>query len=87
MSDDLRVKVEIPIHFKTKKLAAIAGAEGVFGLFKLWCYARTNRPKGDLYGLSESDINIICDMDGNRMRKRIRIVCAVFMRMRILRQR
>ena len=47
---------------------------------------RTNRPKGDLYGLSESDINIICDMDGNRMPKRTRIVCAVFMRMRILRK-
>jgi hypothetical protein len=67
MTDDIRIKADFPHHFKTRKLIHIAGHEGVFGLISLWCYCRTNKPKGDLSGMSDHDIEIICGFDAKRI--------------------
>ena len=67
MTDDIRINSDFPTHFKTKKLISIAGYEGVFALILLWCYCRSYRPKGDLSGISDRDIDIICGFNAERI--------------------
>lgn len=68
MAEDIRIKADFPQHFKTRKLIHVAGHEGVFGLISLWCYCRTNKPKGDLSGMSNQDIDIISGFDTKRIK-------------------
>lgn len=56
MGSDIRLDVGFCDHFKTRELADIAGEVAVVCLLRLWCWAGSNRPNGDLSGLSGRNI-------------------------------
>ena len=64
MPEDIRIHVGFKDHIKTKKLLKILGAEGLKSLIFLWLSARETRPKGNLDGLAEEDIELMGDWSG-----------------------
>jgi len=61
---DIRICVGFFRHHKTERLRRALGWEGVVALITLWCWARTNRHKGGLDGMSDEDIEIAADWTG-----------------------
>ncbi len=65
MKDDLRMALDFPRHFKTRKLRRLLGADAVLSLLSLWAYAATNRTKGFLHDMSVQDIAIAAEWEGD----------------------
>lgn len=64
---DIRVNSQVLNHPKIKKLVRFAGyEEGFLRLFKLWCWAADNRPKGILDNMDIEDIAIAMDYPEDR---------------------
>lgn len=64
MNTDFRVSVDFFNHHKTRKLKKRIGNGGVLSLMQLWAYAAKVRPLGDLYDMSEEDIEMSADWQG-----------------------
>ena len=64
-NSDARISVSLPTHPKTKKLKRRLGAEGVLSLVYLFLWASQNKPSGDLSGMSDEDIELAVDWDGD----------------------
>lgn len=61
---DARVKVTLPDHPKTKKLIRKCGQAGAWNLIRLFLFAASNRPDGDLSGMDTDDLEIAADWQG-----------------------
>ncbi|HBG31614.1 MAG TPA: hypothetical protein DDW98_13480 [Gammaproteobacteria bacterium] len=64
MTSDARVSTALPSHPKTKKLIRRIGPSGAWKLVCLFLWAAANKPSGDLSGLSDEDIELAIDWDG-----------------------
>jgi hypothetical protein len=62
---DARISTGLPSHPKTKKLIRRLGAAGPWALVCLFLWARDNRSDGNLYGMSDEDIELACDWSGD----------------------
>jgi hypothetical protein len=62
---DARVKVTLPDHPKTKKLIRKCGQAGAWNLIRLFLFAASNRPDGDLSGMDTDDLEIAADWQGD----------------------
>lgn len=62
--NDIRIKVGLCDHPKTKRLIRSAGHEAFFCLIRMWLWFRENRPKGNTDGLDDDDIEAIADWRG-----------------------
>lgn len=56
MNKDIRVDVDYPTHPKTIRLARALGQEAPYVLIRLWAWAGKHRPRGDLGGLPDVDL-------------------------------
>src|SRR5690606_21284062 len=65
MSGDARISTGFPGHPKTKKLVRRLGPEAAWALVCLIRWTRSNRPDGDLEGMSAEDIELACDWSGD----------------------
>jgi hypothetical protein len=65
MADDIRLKVGLFSHYKTKRLIKRLGFEAGFKLLHLFAWAATNRPDGDLSGMTSEDIEAAVDWSGD----------------------
>lgn len=65
MADDIRLKVGLFSHYKTKRLIKRLGFEAGFKLLHLFAWAATNRPDGDLSGMTGEDIEAAVDWSGD----------------------
>lgn len=63
--DDIRVTVAWRDHPKRQKLRRRLGAEGVLALMDLWLWAGANRPSGELTGMSDEDVEIAAQWQGD----------------------
>jgi hypothetical protein len=61
---DARISVGLPSHPKTKKLIRRIGSNGAWRLVCLFLWAASNKPNGDLSGMSAEDIELAIDWDG-----------------------
>lgn len=61
---DIRLSCAFHQHPKTRKVLRRLGAAGPWALVCLFLWARSSRPDGDLAGLSDEDIEIAADWDG-----------------------
>ena len=74
---DVRLAIDFHRHPKTKKLRRALSWEGVVRLQMLWCWAANNcRTDGDLAGLSDEDIELAVDWEGESGRF-VEALCAV----------
>jgi hypothetical protein len=64
MSNDARLSTALPGHPKTKKLIRLVGEPGAWNLICLILWVRSSRPDGDLYGMSNEDIELAVDWRG-----------------------
>jgi hypothetical protein len=64
MATDIRIHIGFFSHPKTRKLRRALGDAGVVALIEFWCYVAINRPKGNLDGLGEDDIEIAANWQG-----------------------
>lgn len=64
MNTDIRIAVDFFAHHKTRKLKKRIGSDGILSLIQLWTYAAKIRPDGDFDGMSEEDIELAADWDG-----------------------
>ena len=62
---DARISTSLPSHPKTKKLARRLGAEGPLGCIYLFLWTAANRSSGDLSGLTDEDIELAIDWNGD----------------------
>lgn len=62
--NDARLSIGLPAHPKTKKLIRRVGEGGAWALVCLILWARSNRPDGDLSGMSAEDIELAVDWRG-----------------------
>ena len=62
---DARISTGLPAHPKTRKLMRRLGPAGPWALVCLFLWARDNRPDGDLSGLSDEDIELAANWDGD----------------------
>lgn len=58
MTTDARLSVERARHPKTKKLIRRLGFEGAWGLVCLFLWTASNRPDGDLSGMTHEDVEL-----------------------------
>ena len=58
MNSDIRLSTDFPMHPKTIKLRRKLGAQGVFSLISLWCFAAKHKPSGVLDSMDEEEIAI-----------------------------
>ncbi len=65
MNTDIRLKVSFLNHRKRKKLQRALGAEGVLAFIDLMLSSATNRPDGVLSGLSNEDISLDAQWEGD----------------------
>lgn len=65
MSLDARLSVLLPSHPKTKKLIRRLGKAGAWDLVRLFLWVASNRSDGDLSGLSDEDLELSIDFDGD----------------------
>ena len=63
MSKDIRISTSFWEHRKTVKLIRVLGIEAAVSLQKLWMWAASNRPDGDLSGLDTEDLEICAKWD------------------------
>lgn len=61
---DARIQTSLPTHPKTKKLIRRLGAGGAWHLVRLFLWAAENRTDGDLSGLSDEDLELAVDFEG-----------------------
>lgn len=61
---DARLSVEFPRHPKTKKIVRRLGPAGGYAVVCLILWARSNRPDGDLSGMTSEDIELSVDWTG-----------------------
>ena len=64
MATDARISTALPSHPKTKKLVRQLGPEAGWSLVCLILWAAANRSDGDLAGMSDEDIELAADWDG-----------------------
>lgn len=64
-ASDIRISTTLPQHPKYKRLRARLSWVGVAHLFHFLLWARTNRPDGDLTGMSNEDIELAIDWPGD----------------------
>ncbi len=64
MINDARISVGLPGHPKTKKLIKRHGQASAWSLVCLFLWAASNRPDGDLSGMSVEDIELSSDWAG-----------------------
>lgn len=62
---DARIAVGLPGHPKTKKLIRRIGTDGAWRLVCLFLWCAANRSDGDLAGMSDDDIELVVDWDGD----------------------
>lgn len=62
---DIRIRIGFFRHHKTERLRRAHGWDGVVCLQVLWCWARTNRHKGGLSGMTDEDIEIAAGWTGS----------------------
>lgn len=62
---DARISTAFPQHHKTKKLARRLGAEGPLGCMYLFLWAAANRSDGNLFGMSDEDVELAIDWCGS----------------------
>src|SRR5690625_4966854 len=65
MATDARISTTFPAHPKTKKLRRRLGDSGPLGCMYLFLWAAANRSDGDLSGLSDEDIELAVDWEGD----------------------
>jgi len=65
MSTDARLSTGLPGHPKTKKLVRRLGPGAGWSLVCLILWARSNRPDGDLSGMTSEDIELAADWNGD----------------------
>lgn len=65
MNTDIRLRLSIRSHPKTKKLRYKLGADGLVGWIWLLMFAAEARPDGDLVGLDEEDLALAADYPGD----------------------
>lgn len=65
LSADARIATTFPAHPKTKKLIRRLGYAGPWFLVRLFIWVAENRSDGDLSGLSDEDIELAVDWDGD----------------------
>ncbi len=65
MNRDIRIATSFYSHIKRKKLEKRLGAKAVLSLIDLWIYAAMNKPDGVLSGMSEEDIALAAQWDGD----------------------
>ena len=64
MATDARISTALPSHPKTKKLVRQLGGQAGWSLVCLILWAAANRSDGDLTGMSDEDIELASDWDG-----------------------
>lgn len=64
MADDARISTALPSHPKTRKLKRRLGAEGCWSLTCLILWAANNHSDGSLAGMTDEDIELACDWEG-----------------------
>lgn len=64
MATDARISTMLPQHPKTKKLARRLGPAGPLGCIYLFLWAAANRSDGDMTGLTDEDIELSVDWQG-----------------------
>jgi hypothetical protein len=62
---DARIATALPQHPKTKKLFRRLGAAGPLGCIYLFLWAAANRSDGDLSGMTDEDIELAVDWNGD----------------------
>lgn len=65
MTADARIATGLPAHPKTRKLLRRLGPAGGWSLVCLFLWTASNRPSGDLAGLSDEDIELAADWSGD----------------------
>lgn len=61
---DARISIGLPSHPKTKKLIKRIGTDGAWRLVCLFLWAASNKPDGDLSGMTAEDIELAVDWTG-----------------------
>lgn len=61
---DLRLTIGWRKHVKAQRLRRRCGLEGLFALLDLWEYCGAHRTDGDLVGMTDEDIEIASQWDG-----------------------
>src|SRR5690625_2595966 len=64
MATDARISTTFPAHPKTKKLRRRLGDSGHLACLYLFLWAAANRSDGDLSGMSDEDIELAVDWNG-----------------------
>jgi len=64
VSSDARISTAFPSHPKTKKLRRRLGDSGPLACMYLFLWAAANRSDGDLSGMSDEDIELAVDWEG-----------------------
>src|SRR5664279_460377 len=64
MAADARISTALPSHPKTRKLRKRLGVEGCWSLLCLFLWVADNRADGNLAGLSDEDIELAADWNG-----------------------
>lgn len=64
MNPDARISTALAEHPKTKKLQKRLGAAGCWGLVCLFLWTARNRPEGSLSGMSDEDIELAANWQG-----------------------
>lgn len=65
MTHDARISIGLPAHPKTKKLIKRHGQAAAWSLVCLFLWAASNRPDGNLAGMSTEDIELASDWLGD----------------------
>lgn len=65
MATDARLSVGLVSHPKTKKLIRRLGTNGAWRLVCLFLWCAANRSDGDLTGMSDEDIELAVDWNGD----------------------
>lgn len=65
MTADARIATGLPAHPKTRKLLRRLGPAGGWSLVCLFLWTASNRPSGDLSGLSAEDLELAADWAGD----------------------
>ena len=62
---DARLSTGLPHHPKTKKLIRRLGADGAWSLVCLFLWSAQNRSSGNLFGMTDEDIEIAAGWEGD----------------------